>query len=447
MARKKAHKQQKAVVPVRPQSLDELLKLATDTGAAEHVKAYLDAGGLPTMMVEINEDGVAAPMVPLLHAVCLCDHEDNTNLASSVDILVHAGADVNSTCINPDGNSRTALMWACEITGCSTAPMQALLAAGADASLASATDGKTALMIAAKAGNLSAVQALLANGADLCTLDSQGDDAVYAAASGGNVTILKLFMDRQHRTSTSSSSRPPLPAAAFLGQLGCAEWLLSQGGAAAAAALLRATDSDGWTALHYAAANVQGECMIELLLARGADVHACGTLEDSPLHVLAQDSGSVHCAELLLAAGADAGHTNLEGVSAVHCAAEEGNAELVALLLQQPRGAAAVKSFCLDCLDDCCGRMTVLMACESAPVIKLLLEQGAADVHAVNSAGNTCLHVAAQHEHPVPAVCLLIRAGADITATNGQGDTPAAVARHNGNELAALLDRAAVQQE
>jgi Ankyrin repeats (3 copies) len=94
---------------------------------------------------------VDAPMVPLLHAVCLFDHEQHTDVTSSVNTLVRAGADVNSTCINPDGNSRTALMWACEITGSSTAPMKALLAAGADASLASATDGKTALMIAAKA--------------------------------------------------------------------------------------------------------------------------------------------------------------------------------------------------------------------------------------------------------------------------------------------------------
>eukprot|EP00953_Heterococcus_sp_UTEX-ZZ885_P030414 16064-Heterococcus_DN1.PRE.2 len=343
-------------------------------------------------------------------------------------------------------------MWACEITGGSTAPMKALLAAGANASLASATDGKTALMIAAKTGNLSAVQALLASGADLCTLDAQGDDAVYAAASGGNVKIMQLLMHCQSNavTNTSSSgSRPPLLAAAFLGQLGCTEWLLFQaGGAAAADALLRETDSDGWSALHCAAANAQGECMIELLLARGADVQACGTLGDSPLHVLAQDSGSVPCAELLLAAGADVGHTNREGLSALHFAAEEGNVALVELLLRQPRGAAAVNAFCLDCLDDCCGRMTVLMACEHAPVIKLLLEQGGADVHAVNSAGNTCLHVAAQHGHPVPAVCLLIKAGADLTAVNGRGDTPAAVARHNGHKLlAALLDRAAVQQE
>jgi hypothetical protein len=128
MARKKAHTQQKAVLPAAPApSLNELLQRATETGEAEHVQAYLDAGGSPTMMVEISEDGVDAPMVPLLHAVCLFDHEQHTDVASSVNTLVSAGADVNSTCINPGGNSRTALMWACEITGGSTAPMKALL--------------------------------------------------------------------------------------------------------------------------------------------------------------------------------------------------------------------------------------------------------------------------------------------------------------------------------
>jgi Ankyrin repeats (3 copies) len=207
MARKRAHKQQKAVVPAAPPlSLNELLQLATETCEAEHVQRYLDAGGSPTMMAEISEDGVDAPMVPLLHAVCLFDHEQHTDVASSVNTLVRAGADVNSTCINPGGNSRTALMWACEITGGSTAPMKALLAAGADASLASATDGKTALMIAAKAGNLSAVQALLASGADLCTLDAQGDDAVYAAASGGNVKILQLLLHCKSNTTTAATT-------------------------------------------------------------------------------------------------------------------------------------------------------------------------------------------------------------------------------------------------
>jgi ankyrin repeat protein len=105
------------------------------------------------------------------------------------------------------------------------------------------------------------------------------------------VKIMQLLMHCKSNTTTASdnnsgsSSRPPLLAAAFLGQLGCAEWLLSHAGAAAAAdALLRETDSDGWSALHCAAANAQGECTIELLLARGADAQACGTLGDSPLY-------------------------------------------------------------------------------------------------------------------------------------------------------------------
>jgi ankyrin repeat protein len=68
----------------------------------------------------------------------------------------------------------------------------------------------------------------------------------------------------------------------------------------------------------------------------------CRPLGDSPLHVLAQDSGSVQCAELLQAAGADAGHTNREGLSALHFAAEEGNVALVELLLRQPRDSVMI---------------------------------------------------------------------------------------------------------
>jgi ankyrin repeat protein len=72
-----------------------------------------------------------------------------------------------------------------------------------------------------------------------------------------------------------------------------------------------------------------------------------------------------------------------------------------------------------------------------------LLAAGA-DAHYVNERGNTCLHRAAAHKYPVPVLCLLIRAGADLQAVNSAGKTAAQVAADSGNALAAaLLNRAA----
>jgi uncharacterized protein len=76
-------------------------------------------------------------------------------------------------------------------------------------------------------------------------------------------------------------------------------------------------------------------------------------------------------------------------------------------------------------------------------ILKLLLTAGA-DVQAVTSRGNTCLHVAAQHGYSAPVVCLLIKAGADLHAVNREGKTAAQVAHYAGHTLIEqLLNRAA----
>jgi ankyrin repeat protein len=88
---------------------------------------------------------------------------------------------------------------------------------------------------------------------------------------------------------------------------------------------------------------------------------------------------------------------------------------------------------------------TALMLCAEANTVKVLLDAGA-DVHVVNGAGNTSLHLAAKHKLPVPVVCLLIKAGAKLNAVNGYGKTAAQVAHDTGNTLVEqLLIRAAQQ--
>eukprot|EP00953_Heterococcus_sp_UTEX-ZZ885_P039198 20105-Heterococcus_DN1.PRE.2 len=85
------------------------------------------------------------------------------------------------------------------------------------------------------------------------------------------------------------------------------------------------------------------------------------------------------------------------------------------------------------------------MMCEDTAILKLLLTTGA-DVHAVTSSGDTCLHVAARHNYSAPLLCLLIKAGADIHAVNSAGQTAAEVAHYSGNTLLEqLLNRAAQQ--
>jgi ankyrin repeat protein len=317
MARKKAHKQPAAQLPAFV-SLDRLLARAK-TGVTQRVKEYIDGGGSPTRQVEVASlDGDTAT-VPLLHSLCLSSHDVHAHLAGSIELLIKAGAQIDSTCIDPFGDSRTALMWACEVAssgGC-THPIEALLTAGADVNAVSVTDGATAVGIAAARGIPEAVRVLLQHGADLCIKDNRSLDAVGWAAGTWRMKVLQLLLE--HDTVMFNSCAPLVAAAAYE-QLDCARWLLSKG---AQRANINAFDYRGWTALRHATSNKHGERMLQLLLDNGADARACNEAGRDALSILACHSGKVHCAELLLAAGADATYTDHNGNAALHIAVEQ----------------------------------------------------------------------------------------------------------------------------
>eukprot|EP00953_Heterococcus_sp_UTEX-ZZ885_P019045 10640-Heterococcus_DN1.PRE.4 len=82
------------------------------------------------------------------------------------------------------------------------------------------------------------------------------------------------------------------------------------------------------------------------------------------------------------------------------------------------------------------------MAALEVATVKLVLAAGAS-ARTANKKDNTCLLVAALHEHPAPVICLLIKAGAGISAANSDSITVAEVAHEHGILLVeALLKRA-----
>src|SRR5207249_4723856 len=56
--------------------------------------------------------------------------------------------------------------------------------------------GETALMAAARAGNLNAFRFLLAKGADTSVRDNEGKTLLMHAATGGSLEIVKLLRER-----------------------------------------------------------------------------------------------------------------------------------------------------------------------------------------------------------------------------------------------------------
>ena len=103
----------------------------------------------------------------------------------------------------------------------------------------------------------------------------------------------------------------------------------------AGGANVNATDSDGTTALHWAA-YVGNLSMAEALVTAGADVNTANAYGVQPIS-LACDSGNADLVKLLLDAGADANAVRDGGETALMTAARTGNLEAVEALLA--RGA------------------------------------------------------------------------------------------------------------
>jgi ankyrin repeat protein len=298
-------------------------------------------------------------------------------------------------------------------------------------------NGFTALMKAAAVGNIAAVELLHKSGADICLVNNDGFSAVFMAASKGHLEVMKLLM--QHGVDVCAAAARGLTLliqAASSNQPQVAEFLISMG------VSVHAADDLGATALHFAAdSSSTGTETMRLLLSHGADVtaHHDGI---TPLHV-AVHSGQLDRVEMLLAAGADVVHSNNSGGTALHTAVQRGKAAVVKLLLEH--GADVVLNTMQYRQWDGHDAISALMLCNDTAILKLLLAAGA-DVQAVTSSGDTCLHIAARHSYSAPVACLLIKAGADMHAVNSAGKTAAEVAHDADNTLLEQLLIRAEQQ-
>jgi hypothetical protein len=110
--------------------MSTLLERAKTGDSAQAVKAFLDAGGSPVILVQLQ--GCRHLMdLPLLHNMAFVNAHPHAELAESVRLLVEAGADINRTCSDPKGDQLTALLCASECQCCSVV-LDVRLRAGAD---------------------------------------------------------------------------------------------------------------------------------------------------------------------------------------------------------------------------------------------------------------------------------------------------------------------------
>ncbi len=168
------------------------------------------------------------------------------------------------------------------------------------------------------------------------------------------------------------------------------------------------------TALHYAAERGHKE-IVELLIAKGADINAKNATGDTSLH-FAVEAGEREIAELLIDNGAEVNAKNVQGQtpldiilnqSQYQISRNPNQAEIRVLLLAN--GAEI---------------LSIHAAVKSGDIekVKEFLEQGT-DINAKDENGQTSLYIAVNNDNK-ETVKLLIDKGADVNAKNEDGQTP-----------------------
>ena len=196
-----------------------------------------------------------------------------------------------------------------------------------------------------------------------------------------------------------------------------------------------ACDTDNETPLHVAAMMGHKE-VVDFLIQRGSDVAARNKYNKTPLHLAAM-IGHKEVVDLLIQRGADVEARNKYNKTPLHLAADEGHKEVVDFLIQRGADVAAC--------DKLYKQTPLHLAADEGhkEVVDLLIQRGA-DVAARDKYNRTPLHAAVRKGHK-EVVDLLIQRGVDVGALGKYYQTPLHLAADEGHKevLDLLIQREA----
>lgn len=279
-----------------------------------------------------------------------------------------------------------------------------LLAQGADIH-AKDENGRTPLHRAAWYARKDVVEVLLARGANVNEVDGSGQTPLHMAANFGGKDVPELLLAHGAQIDArDNAGNTPLHAAAGFADVGrdLLELLIAKG------ADVKATNEAGQTPLHRVAMITRLDKRIEraaeVLLAHGAEVDAKDKsgYGNTPLHFAVQ-SGNKELVDLLVAKGADIEAKNSVGATALHLAAPNGRSDIVELLLNRGNDVNSVDSGGRTPLHG----IYAMARDDSNETLERLLAKGA-DVNAKAAHGETPAHVAAMMNRRDTVTFLLI---------------------------------------
>ena len=343
----------------------------------------------------------------------------------------------------------------------------------APAAVAQDADGTTPLHWAAHENDLSAVQRLIKQGANVNAKNDYGATPMSEAAVTGNAALLEALLKAgADAESPNADGQTALMVVARTGNVEAARVLIARGANVNAVEKWR-----GQTALMWAVAQGQ-PAMVRELIARGAQVNARSTVNSWSRQVTAEPraiyrpaggltpllfaarEGCVACAAALIEGGADLELADPEGISPLLMAVINTRWDLAMLLLGKGADAntwdywgrsALYAAVDLNTIPRG-GRPDRPSLDETTPleVVARLLAAGAnanarlklpppfrnvgndRGLDGLLTTGTTPLLRAAK-ALDAPAVRLLLRHGADISLTNSRGITPLMAAAGMGS--------------
>lgn len=288
-------------------------------------------------------------------------------------------------------------------------------------------EGMTPLHYAASYGHFSVFERLLAAGANPDFLNNNKVSLLHFAAQGMNADIVKATLSFKKVN-------------------------------------INCTNKAGETPLHYAA-RYKKSCrthneIFDLLLEKGADIHAQAKKLQTPLHYAATNPDDTYALETLLEKGADANAVKKNYMTPLHCLTARTNPPRNSLVkinslithkadvnardnivwTESPPPSKAFPKTQKPTFHIISARTPLHLAAlnQTTEVITALLNHGA-DLEARDGHGNTPLHCATERpletskDKPSNMVALLLEKGANANALNGHHETPRQYALRRGN--------------